>query len=65
MSRLFLAMLVIITGASKSGAVQQWRRGAPLPIARVADPVGARVILERDCLSLAHDQASVWRQEIQ
>jgi 6-phosphogluconolactonase len=59
------AMLVLITGAGKAVAVQQWRGGAPLPIAHVADPAGARVILERDCLSIAHDQASKPRQEIE
>lgn len=57
------AMLVIITGSGKAAAVQQWRDGVPLPIARVADPVGARVIVARDCLSGDGDQPAVTNRE--
>jgi 6-phosphogluconolactonase len=44
------AMLVIVSGAEKAGAVRHWRDGADLPIARVADPVDAEVIVARECL---------------
>lgn len=59
------AMLVLVTGAGKAAAVQQWRKGERLPISRVADPVGAQVILERNCLPLADDQGPASRPEIQ
>jgi 6-phosphogluconolactonase len=49
------AMLVIVSGAEKAQAVRRWREGADLPIARVADPVGAEVIVARECLAATAD----------
>lgn len=49
-------MLVLATGESKAAAVQQWRAGAPLPIARVADIEQATVLVERKCLDVAGGQ---------
>ena len=41
---------VIASGTAKATALQRWRAGEPLPIARVADPVDATVVTERACL---------------
>lgn len=51
-------MLVLVTGESKFDAVQQWRSGIDLPIARVSNIDQARVLVERNCLAVAGDQAS-------
>jgi 6-phosphogluconolactonase len=50
------AMLLLITGENKIEAVQQWRGGIRLPVARVADVDQALVLVERKCLGLADDQ---------
>jgi 6-phosphogluconolactonase len=50
------AMLVLVSGSEKADAVQRWRTGEDLPIARVADVSQARVIVERSCLAFAIDQ---------
>jgi 6-phosphogluconolactonase len=39
-------MLIVITGADKRGAVDAWRRGADLPVIRVASQGRARVLLD-------------------
>lgn len=39
-------MLILITGAEKQEAVAQWRRGADLPVARVASQGPARVLID-------------------
>jgi 6-phosphogluconolactonase len=49
-------MLVMVTGESKIFAVQQWRAGGDLPIARVSDIPQAVVLIERNCVSLADNQ---------
>jgi 6-phosphogluconolactonase len=51
-------MLVLVTGDSKAEAVQQWRHGVDLPIARVTDVDHALVLVERKCLGLAGSQAA-------
>ena len=51
------AMLVLVTGAAKAAAVQQWRDGIALPVARVAALPTADVIVEKNCLPLADDQS--------
>lgn len=51
-------ILVLVTGESKHDAVQQWRAGAELPVARVCDVGHALVVVERNCLAFAGDQAS-------
>ena len=52
------SMLILVTGEHKTHAVQQWRAGVELPVARVGDIGQARVVIERKCLELATDQAS-------
>jgi 6-phosphogluconolactonase len=49
------AMLVLVTGEEKAEAVQRWRAGEDLPVARVADIPQAQVLIERLCLTLATD----------
>jgi 6-phosphogluconolactonase len=39
-------MLVLVTGPGKRGALQAWRAGEPLPVARAAALAGARVLLD-------------------
>lgn len=39
-------MLILITGADKRGAVDAWRRGADLPVVRVASQGRARVLID-------------------
>jgi 6-phosphogluconolactonase len=41
------AMLVLVTGAGKAGAVAAWRSGGDLPIAKVAAAGRARVLMDR------------------
>ena len=53
------AMLVMVTGEQKAAAVQQWRDGADLPIARVSAVPQALVLVERKCLGVATDQSGV------
>jgi 6-phosphogluconolactonase len=50
-------MLVLVTGDSKAFAVQQWRSGADLPIARVSDVDHGLIVVERKCLGFAVGQA--------
>lgn len=40
-------MLILITGADKRGAVDAWRRGADLPVVRVASQGRARVLIDK------------------
>ena len=47
------AMLVLVTGANKAAAVQQWRDGIDLPIAQVVGDTAADVVVERCCLQTA------------
>lgn len=51
------SMLILVTGEHKARAVQQWRAGADLPVARVGDIGQALVVVERKCLELAADQS--------
>jgi 6-phosphogluconolactonase len=41
------AMLVLVTGASKHSAIQAWRGGGDLPVARTAAAGHTRVLLDR------------------
>lgn len=50
-------MLIMVTGESKIDAVQQWRAGTDLPVARVSNIDQALVLVERNCLNLAGDQS--------
>lgn len=59
------AMLVLVTGEAKRAAVQQWRAGADLPVARVAALAQALVLVERNCLELAVDQPAPGLQAIE
>jgi 6-phosphogluconolactonase len=47
------AMLVMVTGENKISAVQQWRGGEALPIARVSDIPQATILVERICVAPA------------
>jgi 6-phosphogluconolactonase len=40
--------LIIVTGAGKRAALDEWRRGQPLPVARVAALTCAQVVVDRD-----------------
>lgn len=51
------AMLVLVAGDGKTDALQQWRDGADLPIAEVTDIEQARILVDRNCLEIATDQA--------
>ena len=51
------SMLILVAGSSKCDAVQQWRHGVDLPIARVADVDHALVVVDRNCLAFAGRQA--------
>ncbi len=51
------AMLILVTGEQKAAAVQQWRSGADLPVARVSDVDHALVLVERKCLEFAGNQS--------
>lgn len=51
------AMLIMVTGESKIAALQQWRNGIDLPVARVSDVDQALVLVERKCLEFAGGQA--------
>ncbi len=51
-------MLVMVTGRNKTHAMQAWQQGRKLPIAQVANISGARVLCERNCASIADDQAN-------
>ncbi len=59
------AMLVLVTGANKAQAVQQWRDGATLPVATVCDIPQATVLVERDCLAIAIGQSDLDREAIE
>ncbi len=50
------SMLILVTGMNKAEAVQKWREGADLPVARVSDVEHSRVLIERNCLALAGGQ---------
>ena len=50
------SMLVLVTGTNKAGAVQKWRNGADLPVARVGDVEHSLVLIERKCLAFADGQ---------
>ncbi len=47
------AMLVLITGAGKADAVQRWRSGVDLPVARVCNIEQARILVDENCLTIA------------
>ncbi|MCB1792539.1 MAG: 6-phosphogluconolactonase [Gammaproteobacteria bacterium] len=51
------AMLVLVTGESKIEAVNRWRSGIDLPVARVSDIDQALILVERNCLVFAGGQA--------
>ena len=51
------SMLILVTGSNKFEAVQQWRHGVDLPIARVSDVDHALVVVDRNCLAFAGRQA--------
>lgn len=51
------AMIVMATGSAKGAAVQQWRDGADLPIARVSDIPQATILVDRNCLDIAGGQS--------
>ena len=51
------SMLILVTGSSKYEAVQQWRHGVDLPIARVSDIDHALILVDRDCLAFGGNQA--------
>jgi hypothetical protein len=50
-------MLVLVTGTNKADAVQKWRNGKDLPIARVSNIGHALVLAERKCLAFANGQS--------
>ncbi len=58
-------MLVLVTGANKAQAVQQWREGARLPVATVSDIPQATVLVERECLAVAIGQSDLDREAIE
>ena len=43
-------MLVLVTGQAKAGAIQAWREGSDLPVARAADIPQASVLVEQGLL---------------
>lgn len=58
------AMLVLVTGANKAAAVNQWRAGADLPISRVIGDTAADIVVERCCLQTEDDPTSVTDQRL-
>lgn len=42
------AVLILVTGAGKHAAVQQWRAGADLPVARIRARERLQVLIDRD-----------------
>ena len=58
-------MLVLVTGTGKAAALNRWRGGADLPIARVCDVAHARVLVERKCLTFADSQSDTGGQAIE
>jgi len=59
------SMLVMVTGESKIFAVQQWRSGVDLPVARVSDIDQAVILVERNCLAFADGQAGFGAEPIE
>lgn len=59
------SMLVMVTGAGKRDAVQRWRAGEDLPVARVAAGDQALVLVERNLVEFAGDQANAGDEAIQ
>lgn len=51
------SMLILVAGSTKCDALQQWRQGIDVPIARVADVDHALVVVDRNCLTFAGRQA--------
>ena len=52
------AMLILVSGESKIAAVQQWRSGIDLPVARVSNIDQALVLVEKNCLMFANGQSN-------
>ena len=50
------SMLVLVTGPGKAGAVQRWRGGVDLPVARVCNIEQARILVDENCLTMADNQ---------
>jgi len=60
-----VTMLVLVSGEDKADAVQQWRDGADLPVARASSVDHARVLVDRNCLAFAGDQRDTQTEAIQ
>lgn len=58
-------MLVLVAGAGKCDAVQRWRDGVDLPVARVSDIEHAIVLIDRNCLALATGQSGNGEKSIE
>lgn len=59
------SMLVLVTGLNKAAAVQKWRNGVDLPVARVSDVGHALILVERKCLEFADGQSVMGAQAIE
>ncbi len=44
------SVLIVVTGAGKRAALDDWRRGRPLPVSRVASLACATLVVDRDAL---------------
>ena len=52
------SMLILVTGMNKADALQKWRGGADLPVARVSGVAHALILVERKCLEFADSQSA-------